>query len=84
MQTWTSLFIPYGVYQLIKGGGGSDIEPLQEQLKTPVGELFPDGNRYFDVHHARNDVLENVNKRELELGAINMAGLIYLVDRYGL
>ena len=84
MQAWTPLFLPYGVYQLIKGGGGSDIEPLQEQLKTPVGELFPDGNRYFDVHHARNDVLENVNKRELELGAINMAALIYLVDKYGL
>jgi len=84
MQAWTPLFVPYGVYQLLKGGGGSDIEPLQEQLQTPVGELFPDGNRYFDVHHARNDVLENVNKRELELGAINMAALIYLVDRYGL
>jgi len=25
-----------------------------------------------------------VNKRELELGAVNMAALIWLVDRYGL
>jgi carboxypeptidase Q len=45
---------------------------------------MPDGQRYFDIHHTRNDVFENVNKRELELGAITMAGLIYLVDKYGL
>lgn len=84
LQTWVPLFVPYGVYQFVKGGGGSDIEPLQQAFKTPGGELLPDGNRYFDVHHARNDVLENVNKRELELGAINMTALIYLVDKYGL
>jgi hypothetical protein len=36
------------------------------------------------VHHAKTDVFEAVNKRELELGAINMAALIYLVDKYGL
>ncbi|MEO6316748.1 MAG: M20/M25/M40 family metallo-hydrolase [Chitinophagaceae bacterium] len=84
VKTWLPLFIPYGVYQFAMGGGGSDIGPLHEVLKTPVGGLFPDSNRYFDVHHARNDVFENVNKRELELGAINMTALIYLVDKYGL
>jgi carboxypeptidase Q len=84
MQGWVPLFVPYGVYLFMKGGGGSDIEPLQMQFKTPVAELLPDGSRYFDVHHARNDVLDNVNKRELELGAINMTALIYLVDKYGL
>jgi hypothetical protein len=36
------------------------------------------------LHHARSDVFEQVNKRELFLGAINMAALIYLVDKYGL
>jgi hypothetical protein len=25
-----------------------------------------------------------VNKRELELGAFSMAGLIYMIDKYGL
>ena len=30
------------------------------------------------------DVFENVNKRELDLGAVNMAALIYLIDQYGL
>lgn len=84
VQSWLPLFIPYGVYQFTMGGGGSDIEPLQTLLKTPVAGLFPDNNRYFDLHHARNDVFENVNKRELELGAINMTALIYLIDKYGL
>ncbi|MEP6746571.1 MAG: M20/M25/M40 family metallo-hydrolase [Bacteroidota bacterium] len=84
VRTWLPLFIPYGVYQFSMGGGGSDIGPLHQVLKTPVGGLFPDGNRYFDLHHARNDVFENVNKRELELGAVNMTALIYLVDKYDL
>ncbi len=84
VRTWLPLFLPYGVYQFTMGGGGSDIGPLHQVLKTPVAGLFPDGNRYFDLHHAPNDVFENVNKRELELGAINMTALIYLVDKYGL
>ncbi len=84
LKTWLPLFIPYGVYQFTMGGGGSDIGPLHQELKTPVGGLFPDNSRYFDLHHARNDVFENVNKRELEFGAINMTALIYLIDKYGL
>jgi carboxypeptidase Q len=83
-QSWIPLLYPYGVYEITGGGGGADIGPLNENLKTPVAELAPDSQRYFDYHHARNDVFENVNKRELELGAINMAALIYLVDKYGL
>jgi hypothetical protein len=53
-------------------------------FRTPVAGLDPDPQRYFDVHHARSDVFENVNIRELKLGAVNMAALIYLVDKYGL
>jgi hypothetical protein len=83
VQPWVSLLKPYGVYELAKGGGGSDVGPMQSQLGAVVGELRPDSQRYFDYHHARNDVLENVNKRELEMGTVNMAALIYLVDKYG-
>jgi hypothetical protein len=36
------------------------------------------------VHHAPSDVFEAVNIRELKLGAVNMAALLYLVDKYGL
>ena len=71
-----------GVYEFTGNGGGADVAPLADQGAT-VGELVPDSQRYFDYHHARTDVLENVNKRELELGAVNMTALIYLVDKYG-
>lgn len=82
-RAWIPLLEPYGVYQFQKGGGGSDVSPMKPVLGAVVGELLPDSQRYFDLHHSRADVLENVNKRELELGTINMAALIYLVDKYG-
>ena len=84
VQGWQSLIAPYGCNEFSKGGGGADIGPLNKVFNTPVAGLQPDSQRYFDYHHARNDVFEAVNKRELELGAVNMAALLYLVDRYGL
>lgn len=84
IQPWTQLLKPYGVFELTTGGGGADISALYKTLKTPVAEFRPDGQRYFDIHHAKTDVFEAVNKRELLLGAVNMAGLIFLVDKYGL
>lgn len=83
IRPWIELLRPYGVYGFEKGGGGADTNPLQGAVGAVVGELHPDSQRYFDYHHARTDVLENVNKRELELGTVNMAALIYLVDKYG-
>ncbi|MEI7471427.1 MAG: M20/M25/M40 family metallo-hydrolase [Chitinophagaceae bacterium] len=80
---WKNLFLPYGVYELNMGGGGSDISPLKE-LGTVLAGLSPDSQRYFDLHHAATDTFEAVSKRELLLGAVNMAALIYLVDKYGL
>lgn len=82
--SWRDLIAPYGCSEFTKSGGGADIGPLNRALGTPMAALQPDSQRYFDVHHARSDVFEAVNKRELELGAINMAALIYLVDKYGL
>ncbi len=84
LNSWKPLFAPYGVEGFVPGGGGADVTPLETTFNIPVGELRPDSQRYFDVHHAVNDVLENVNIRELKLGAINMAALLYLVDKYGL
>lgn len=84
VMAWKELIAPYGCTEFNKGGGGADIGPLNRALGTPMGSLNPDSQRYFDIHHARNDVFEAVNKRELELGAINMAALIYLIDKYGL
>lgn len=84
VQGWKNLLKPYGASELTLGGGGADIGPLNRTQQTPVAGLQPDSQRYFDLHHARNDTFEAVNKRELELGAVNMAALIYLVDKYGL
>ena len=82
---WKPLIAPYGCSEFNRGGGGADIGPLRRAFPTTaLAGLSPDSQRYFDIHHARNDVFENVNKRELELGAVNMAALIYLVDKYGL
>lgn len=82
--SWKELIAPYGCSEFSKGGGGADIGPLNRAFKTPVAGLNPDSQRYFDIHHARSDVFEAVNKRELDLGAVNMAALIYLVDKYGM
>jgi hypothetical protein len=81
---WKDLFTPYFGERFSKGGGGADIGFLHNQFGTPVAGLDTDGQRYFDLHHTSKDVLETVNFRELKLGAINMAALIYLVDKYGL
>ncbi|UCJ06224.1 M20/M25/M40 family metallo-hydrolase [Chitinophaga pendula] len=85
VKSWRPLFLPYGVYDFDEPGGGTDIEPLARTFNTTIlAELLPDSQRYFDVHHAASDVFEAVNKRELELGALSMGALVYLVDRYGL
>jgi len=83
LRNWVPLFKPYGVYEFSAGGGGADIGPLKP-LGTVLCGLRPDSQRYFDHHHAANDTFEWVNKRELELGAINMVLLLYIVDQYGL
>ena len=84
LRSWLPLFEPYGVSAITYDGAGTDVELLNDVLGIPAGQLITDSQRYFDYHHAAGDVFEIVNKRELELGAINMAALIYLTDKYGL
>ena len=82
-QKWTPLLKPYGT-EVTTGGGGADIGPLKSYDKNIIlSSMIPDSQRYFDLHHAKTDVFENVNKRELLLGAVNIAAFIYLVDQYG-
>ncbi|CAN5311396.1 hypothetical protein BH20BAC1_BH20BAC1_26510 [soil metagenome] len=80
---WKELFYNYEVYKFVRGESGSDIEML-EKIGTALAGLLPDSQRYFYIHHAATDTFENVNERELHLGAANMAALIYLVSEYGL
>ena len=82
VQSWRKVLEPYGLYDFQAGGSGADIKPLQGENTVLVG-FVPDSQRYFDFHHAPSDVLENVNKRELEMGAASMAALVYFFDQYG-
>jgi carboxypeptidase Q len=83
IRSFRKLFLPYGVYDFEHEEGGADISILH-MMGAPAAGLMPDPQRYFDYHHTKNDVFEAVNHRELKLGAVTLAGLIYLVDKYGL
>lgn len=80
IQSWKSLFLPYGVYDFSLTHSGSDIEPMKD-LNIALAGLFTDSQRYFDLHHSESDTFEKVNRRELLLGAVTMAQIIYLIDK---
>lgn len=82
VSSWLPILESYGLHFEI-GGSGADISPLKSQKGLLIG-LRPDSQRYFDFHHTANDTIENVNKRELELGAAAMTSLIFLIDKYGI
>lgn len=77
------LFLPYGVYDFEHDEGGADISPLQKR-GVPCAGLRPDPQRYFDLHHTPNDVFEQVNHRELKMGAVALTQLVYLASKYGI
>jgi carboxypeptidase Q len=82
-QSWLPLLEPYNLFRFRRGGSGVDIRPLKDDRIALFG-LNVDGQRYFDYHHTNNDRFENVNKRELELGAAAMSALVYLLDQTGI
>src|SRR5690554_2495406 len=83
IQSFTPLFKPYLLHHFEKGFGGVDIMPLKGEFEN-IGLIgfVPDSQRYFDFHHNANDVFENVNKRELHLGAASISALLYLLDKH--
>jgi hypothetical protein len=83
IRSWKPLLEPYGLTDFSQAGGGADIGPLGPLGVALIGYL-PDSQRYFDYHHTKEDTIDKVNKRELELGAASMAALVYLIDKYGL
>lgn len=87
VQGWIKFFEPFDAtrFTFSEGGGqGADIGPLQTNFKTAQFGLSTTGQRYFDMHHAALDVFEKVNAQELNLCAVVMASMVYLVDKYGL
>lgn len=80
---WKGLLDKFEIGDLDNEGSGADVDHLKGYAKL-LGELHPDSQRYFDFHHTARDTWENVNDRELEMGAASMAAFVYLIDKYGL
>jgi hypothetical protein len=83
LSRWVHYFDPIGANRIESGGGGADISPLMSQ-GVPGLALRVNHQRYFDYHHSANDTIEAVHDRELELGAIAMAIMSYLIAEEGL
>lgn len=82
LQSFEKYLSDYDLHKFEAGFSGVDINPLKEVCDDiALFGFIPDSQRYFDYHHNANDVFENVNKRELELGAAAIAALIYLLDQ---
>lgn len=82
LNSFSELFKPYDLHIFEQGFGGVDIGPLKNEFTgIPLFGFVPDSQRYFDFHHAPSDVFENVNERELALGAASIAAFIYLIDQ---
>lgn len=56
--------------------GGADIGQMRK-LGLPVIDLRHDASRYFDLHHTRKDVLENVAPEDLRF---NVAAYVSLLE----
>jgi hypothetical protein len=82
VKAYSHLFKPYNLHSFDRVGSGSDVEPLKD-FGALLMELEVDSQRYFDLHHTSNDVFEEVNKRELELGSASITAMVYLISKYG-
>ncbi|MBO6516914.1 MAG: M20/M25/M40 family metallo-hydrolase [Bacteroidia bacterium] len=87
IQQFAPLLKDYQLHHFEAGYAGVDINPLAEEKNIVNPDMFmlglvPDSQRYFDFHHCDDDVFENVNKRELELGCAAIASMIYLLDQH--
>jgi hypothetical protein len=81
--TWQKHFHPYELFQFVEGSAGIDIAPLQDDDNLLL-ELKANLQHYGSLHHSEKDVFENVNGRELGLGAAAMTSIVYLIDKYGI
>lgn len=78
IQSWLPVLEHAGIEWVKAGGSGVDISYIKN-AQALIG-FIPDDQRYFDLHHSANDVFEEVNPREMELGAAAMAALAYLLS----
>jgi carboxypeptidase Q len=71
-----------GINWVKKGGSGADISAIKNIIAKIA--YAPDSQRYMDVHHSANDIFEDVNSRELELGSAAITILAYMISEEGL
>jgi carboxypeptidase Q len=82
INSYGSLLSNVELLKFSKGFAGVDIGPLKNYYPDMLQlGLSVNSQEYFNYHHSENDVLENVNKRELELGSAAMATMVYLMDQ---
>ncbi len=80
---YAELLKPFGVSFIIPGGGGVDVAPLIAGGAVPASVLV-NAQTYFDVHHSALDTVASVEPRELELQAVILAALAYILAQEGL
>ena len=82
VQAWLPMLRDFGIERFIAGGSDADNGPLGP-LGAILFALQPENQRYFDYHHSRNDTIDKVNPRELEMGAMSMAAVAWLLSENG-
>ncbi|MGE5741937.1 MAG: M20/M25/M40 family metallo-hydrolase, partial [Candidatus Aminicenantes bacterium RBG_16_66_30] len=80
---YADLLKPFGVSFVVPGGGGVDVGPLIAKGACPAAVLV-NAQTYFDVHHSALDTAASVKPRELELQAVILAVLAYVLAQEGL
>jgi hypothetical protein len=80
---YADLLRPFGISFIVPGGGGVDVAPLIADGAVPSAVLV-NSQTYFDVHHSALDTVASVEPRELELQAVILAVLAYILAQEGL
>lgn len=83
IKSYSSYLEIIGAERISKGGGGADISTLESYGTALIG-LNLNSQRYFDYHHSDHDTIDKVHPRELELGAIAIAILSWVIAQDGL
>jgi hypothetical protein len=84
IQTFGKYLRPYGIYNIDKGFGGSDMIILKKKFGFPSIAMRVESQRYFEIIHTANDTFDKIHQRELQLGTAAIASLVYLLDKYGI
>jgi hypothetical protein len=82
VQPWLPMLSDFGIERFVAGGSDADNGPLGA-FGAILFALQPENQRYFDYHHSRNDTIDKVNPRELEMGAMSMAAIAWLLSEKG-